>query len=54
MDLNDLRSAVTVTGLLLFLLLLVSVWQPRRRAEFAEAARLPFEGESPAEGERHE
>jgi cytochrome c oxidase cbb3-type subunit IV len=45
MDINDLRSAVTVIGLLLFLLLVVSVYSKRRRGTFDAAARLPFEGE---------
>ena len=50
MDINDLRSAVTVIGLLLFLGLVVSVFSRRRRAEFDAAARLPFEGEGQGEG----
>ena len=45
MDVNDLRSAVTVIGLLLFLLLVVSVYRKRRRAEFDAAANLPFVGD---------
>jgi cytochrome c oxidase cbb3-type subunit 4 len=42
MDLNTLRSAVTLVSLLLFLLLVVSVCLPRRREEFRKAAELPF------------
>jgi len=45
MDINDLRSAVTVIGLLLFLLLVVSVYSQRRRSAHDAAANLPFEGE---------
>ena len=45
MDVNDLRSAVTVIGLLLFLLLVASVYSRRRRGEFEAAAQLPFVGE---------
>jgi len=45
MDVNDLRSAVTVIGLLLFLLLVVSVYSKRRRGEFEAAANLPFLGD---------
>jgi cbb3-type cytochrome oxidase subunit 3 len=52
MDINDLRSAVTAIGLLLFLLLVVSVYSKRRCAAFDAAARLPFEGEG--EGPSHE
>ena len=43
MDINDLRSAVTVLGLLLFLALVAWVYAGRRRQAFDEAARLPFE-----------
>jgi cytochrome c oxidase cbb3-type subunit 4 len=42
MDINDLRSAVTVISLLLFLGLVGWAWDRRRRAAFDEAARLPF------------
>ncbi len=45
MDINDLRSAVTVIGLLLFLALVRWVWASRRRSAFEAAALLPFEGE---------
>ena len=47
MDINDLRSGVMLVSLLLFLLLVLSVWMPRRRDEFRQAAELPFEGEEP-------
>jgi len=49
MDINDLRSAVTVIGLLLFLGLVVWVFSGRRRHAFDEAARLPLEGEGERE-----
>ncbi len=45
MDLNDLRSAVTVCGLLLFLALVVWAWSGRRREAFREAADLPLVGD---------
>jgi cytochrome c oxidase cbb3-type subunit 4 len=45
MDINDLRSAVTVFGLLLFLALVIWVYAGHRRQAFDEAARLPLEGE---------
>jgi cytochrome c oxidase cbb3-type subunit 4 len=47
MDINDLRSGVTLVSLLLFLLLVLWVWMPRRRNGFRRAAELPFEGEEP-------
>jgi cytochrome c oxidase cbb3-type subunit 4 len=45
MDLNDLRSSVTVVSLLAFLAIVAWAWSRRNRAHFDEAARLPFEGE---------
>jgi cytochrome c oxidase cbb3-type subunit 4 len=48
MDINDLRSAVTVISLLLFLALVAWTWSRRRRAAFEEAANLPFVEEAPA------
>jgi cytochrome c oxidase cbb3-type subunit 4 len=47
MDVNDLRSAVTVISLLLFLCLVAWAWSRRRKADFDAAARLPFEDEVP-------
>ena len=46
MDINDIRSAVTVIGLVLFLALVRSVWAARRRSAFEAAAMLPFEGDA--------
>jgi cytochrome c oxidase cbb3-type subunit IV len=46
MDINDLRSAVTVIGLLLFLALVVSVYRSARRPAFDAAAQIPFAGEA--------
>jgi cytochrome c oxidase cbb3-type subunit IV len=46
MDINDIRSAVTVLGLVLFLALVRWVWAARRRSAFDAAAMLPFAGES--------
>ena len=42
MDVNDLRVAVTVAGLILFLALWVWTWSHKRKAAHDEAARLPF------------
>ena len=54
MNLNDVRSLVTLIGLALFLGLAVWTWWPTRRQALDNAARLPFEGEidGPAAGER--
>jgi cytochrome c oxidase cbb3-type subunit 4 len=44
MDINDLRIAVTLASLVLFLALMVHTWSRRRSAEHADAALLPFMG----------
>jgi len=46
MDINDLRSAVTVIGLLVFVGMVVWVYRASRREAFDAAARLPFAGEA--------
>jgi cytochrome c oxidase cbb3-type subunit 4 len=45
MDLNDLRSAITLLSLLGFLGIAAWAWRPRNRSGFDDAARLPFAGE---------
>jgi cytochrome c oxidase cbb3-type subunit 4 len=45
MDLNDVRSLVTLLSFLLFGALMAWTWWPRRRADHDAAARLPFLGE---------
>lgn len=42
MDINDLRSLVTVLAFLSFVGIVAWAWSGRRRAAFEEAARLPF------------
>ena len=49
MDVNDLRIAVTVSGFVLFLALMAYTWNRRRKAEYEEAAMLPFRGEADAD-----
>ena len=44
MDINDLRIAVTLSSLLLFIALMLHTWSRRRAAEHADAALLPFMG----------
>jgi cytochrome c oxidase cbb3-type subunit 4 len=41
-DLNDVRSAVTVVSLLVFVGIVAWAWSTRRRADFSTAAQLPF------------
>jgi cytochrome c oxidase cbb3-type subunit 4 len=45
MDINDIRSAVTVISLLMFLGIVGWAWSKRNRASFDEAAQLPFQDE---------
>ena len=42
MDINDLRSIVTVTGLLCFLAIVAWAYSKRSKKGFDEAANLPF------------
>jgi cytochrome c oxidase cbb3-type subunit 4 len=49
MDVNDVRVAVTVAGLVLFLALWVWTWNRKRKSAFDEAARLPFAGDDLAQ-----
>jgi cytochrome c oxidase cbb3-type subunit 4 len=43
MDVNTLRSVVTVAGFLCFVGIVLWAWSGRNAAEFDQAARLPFE-----------
>lgn len=43
MDINLLRSIVTVVTFLVFIGIVLWAWSARNRARFDEAARLPFE-----------
>lgn len=43
MELNDIRSAVTLFGFLLFLGLVAWTWSKRRQPAHDEAAALPFQ-----------
>lgn len=47
MDINDLRIAVTVASLVLFIALVAHTWSKRRNPEHEAAAQLPFIGEEP-------
>ena len=42
MDVNDLRSGVTLLSMLLFVGIVVWAWAKRNRRQFDEAAQLPF------------
>lgn len=45
MDINTLRSIVTVISLVTFLGIVMWAWSRRNRERFDEAARLPFQDE---------
>ena len=45
MDINDLRSIVTVVSLLTFLGIVAWAWSRRNKERFEEAAQLPFQDE---------
>jgi len=49
MDINDLRSFVTVVSLFAFLGIVAWAWSRSNRAGFDEAARLPFAEEQGAD-----
>ena len=42
MDINDMRSAVTLVSLLIFVGIVAWAWSKRNQSNFEEAARLPF------------
>ncbi len=42
MDINEMRSLVTVAGLICFLVIVFWAYSSRRKSDFAEAANLPF------------
>jgi cytochrome c oxidase cbb3-type subunit 4 len=47
MDINDLRSALTVLSLLLFIGIVWWAYSDRRKKAYDEAARLPLDDDSP-------
>jgi len=52
MDVNDLRSIVTVVSMITFLGIVAWAWSRGNRARFDEAAQLPFADEQGADGAR--
>jgi cytochrome c oxidase cbb3-type subunit IV len=51
MDLNDLRSLITLASLTLFIALVAITWSRSRRAAHDAAAALPFIDEAGARDE---
>ena len=55
MDINDMRSIVTVLAFATFVGIVLWAYSGRRRAAFEEAARLPFtEEELPGDARRQQ
>jgi cbb3-type cytochrome oxidase subunit 3 len=54
MDINDVRSLVTLAGLALFLGLMAWTWWPTRKQAHDAAAQLPFDGEPDGRGANNE
>lgn len=46
MDINDLRSIVTVVSMVAFLGIIAWAWSRTNRHRFDEAAQLPFDDDS--------
>lgn len=42
MDINDMRSVVTLVSFVTFLGIVIWAWSKRNKADFDEAAQLPF------------
>ncbi|HWU83821.1 MAG TPA: cbb3-type cytochrome c oxidase subunit 3 [Rhodocyclaceae bacterium] len=47
MDINVLRSIITVVSFLLFIAIVCWAWSGRRKDEFEAAARLPLDDDKP-------
>jgi cytochrome c oxidase cbb3-type subunit IV len=45
MDINVLRSMVTVAAFAVFVAILIWAWRPSRKPQFDDAAQLPFKSE---------
>jgi len=52
MDVNDLRSLITVVAFAAFIGIALWAWSGRRRERFDAAARLPFDDEAAEKGNR--
>ena len=46
MDINDIRVAVTLSSLALFVALVAHTWSRKRKPDHEAAAMLPFTGEA--------
>ncbi len=48
MDLNTIRTVITVLAMITFLAIVAWAWSSRRRADFDAAARLPLDEDGPS------
>ena len=48
MDINTIRTTLTVLAFVTFLAIVAWAWSSRRRADFDAAARLPLEEDGPS------
>ncbi|MCX7897748.1 MAG: cbb3-type cytochrome c oxidase subunit 3 [Rhodocyclaceae bacterium] len=53
MDINDLRSVITVLAFVTFIGIVAWAWSSRQKAVFDEAARLPLEDDEPPTTGQH-
>ena len=51
MDINDLRTIITVAAFVTFIGIVLWAYSGKRKAAFDEAARLPFAGDDAQEQE---
>ena len=53
MDINTIRTAITVLAFITFLAIVAWAWSSRRRADFDAAARLPLDEEDGPSSDAH-
>ncbi len=52
MDLPTLRGLFTLILMIAFVAIVIWAWSGKRRKDFAEAARLPLDDDTPSPGRR--
>jgi cytochrome c oxidase cbb3-type subunit 4 len=52
MDINDMRSVITVLAFVSFIGIVLWAWSGKRKAAFDEAARLPLDDDDPHRARR--
>jgi cytochrome c oxidase cbb3-type subunit 4 len=54
MDVNELRTAVTLLSFIAFIGIFAWAWSRRNASGFSEAAQLPFRDSEPADTRSHQ